>query len=245
LRRKGIKRYFENRNRQIPGGKKKTIYEGAQETLPMRLIQLIGLVNLALGFAALLLPVSFYTIASEIFTPSVSPPFSLSLIDTITQLLYLPSAVLFLNGIAFLFVGTKLRRVAELKVFSEAGEYIGRLKGVQVQEGEVEVFEIEGKEGTEEYPKESVTAVDRALILKGRLKDLKRGLIPRKGHEMVGKEVYDQLGKYHGKVDSVLLDEEGKLSSFVVRKGDRQQTFPAGRIESWGVVVLLKSEEEA
>ncbi len=205
----------------------------------MKSVQGIGVLNVLLGLIALWLPIKFYSFASALFTPDVSPPFSIGAVKTITLFLFLPSIVLIANGIALLSLGLKLERVPELKAFSDAGEYIGRLKGVEIAEGEVERFELEERGAVEEpLPGERLAAIDDVLIVK------KSPAAERVGgvrHEFMGKEVYNDLGEYLGKVEDIILEKDGSLVELMAVRGERRRLIRAEDIESGGEVIIAKS----
>ncbi len=204
----------------------------------MKSVQGVGILNVILGLIALWLPIKFYSFASAMFTPDVSPPFSIGAVKTITLFLFLPSIVLMANGIALLSLGLKLERVPEFKAFSDAGEYMGRLKGVEIEEGEVEKFELEEEEGKVEQtlPGEKLTAIDDVLIVRKRAEPI--GVVR---HEFMGKEVYNDLGEYLGKVADVVLERDGTLVEFTVVRGDRQRVLKAADVESSDQVIIAKS----
>jgi sporulation protein YlmC with PRC-barrel domain len=197
----------------------------------MRSIQVIGIVNILIGIVWFSAPVKFYSAAMKLFTPEISPPFGVGAVQTVTFLLLLPAFILILNGVALLALGIKLERVPELKAFSEAGEYIGRLKGVEIEEGEVERFEVE----EQVLEKEDVVAVDDVLLIKER-EEFKG---PAERHEFVGKEVYTKKGEYLGKVESVTLDKEGNATEFVTVKGDKRRVLQASDVDSSNDVIII------
>lgn len=70
----------------------------------MLLLRVVGSLNIAIGIFSLIVPVKFYSFAMKLFTPDVSPPFSTSAIKLTTFFFLLPSFVLIVNGIAFIFL---------------------------------------------------------------------------------------------------------------------------------------------
>lgn len=201
----------------------------------MRSILIIGIVDIVLGIFAFVVPVKFYTIAMSLFTPSISPPFGIKTVQFIAFLLFLIAIILVVNGLALLFLGKKLERVPELKAFSEAGEYLGELKGVEIEEGEVERFEIEGEE-TEVVSKEEVSAIDDVMLLKEKEEKSTE-------HPMVGKEVYTELGEFLGYVESTTLGSEGEAIELLVAKGDKKRVVPREEIESSDGVIIVKAPD--
>lgn len=201
----------------------------------MRLIQGIGIFNILMGFIAFLAPVKFYLTASNLFTPSVSPPFTMGAVKTTTLFLFLPGLVLVINGIALVALGMKLQRVPEMKAFTEVGDYVGEVRGVEVEEGRVEKIQVGEEPGPEVYPKEKVAAVDDVVLLK-------EESVEKAKHEIVGKEVYSEAGEYYGKVESVTLDEEGNLLEFLVVKGREKQILSSTDILTSGTVLLVKAK---
>lgn len=199
----------------------------------MRLIQLIGLINIAAGAAAFLIPLEFSSIAEGLFTSAVPPPFSLDAIQTVTYLLFIPGAILVLNGFALLLLGGKLRKVPELKVFSESGEFIGKIRGVEVQKGEVKKLELEEK--VEVLPKEKLSAAGDVVIVKEER---------AARHEFVGKEVFTQLGEYLGKVESVALDEGGKITDFTVARGENRRIIKFSDVDATDGAIIVKVRQE-
>lgn len=203
----------------------------------MKTVQGVGILNVVLGLIAVYLPIKFYSFASNLFTADVSPPFSLGAIKLLTLFLFLPSLVLVVNGIALITLGTKLERVPEYKAFSESGEYMGRLKGVEMAEGEVERFNVgEGEEEKEVLPGERLVAMDDVVIVKKPMVD-----IGGVRHEFVGKEVYTELGEYMGKVDSVVLDKQGEVIEFRAMRGDKKKVIKSEDVDSHDGVIIVKS----
>ncbi|MDI6655192.1 MAG: PRC-barrel domain-containing protein [Candidatus Hydrothermarchaeota archaeon] len=202
----------------------------------MRLIQLIGLINIGVGAAAFSVPLKFSSTAAGLFASAVPPPFSMDAIRTLTYLLFIPGAILVLNGIALLFLGTKLRGVAELKVFSEAGEFMGRVKGVEVREGKAEKLELEGRE--EVLPREELSATGEVLIVK---EERAEGKVR---HEFMGKEVYTQLGEYLGKVESVALDDKGDVADFTVVRGENRRIINFSDVDATDGVIIVRPQTE-
>lgn len=197
----------------------------------MRIIQLIGVFNILIGATAFIIPVKFYSIAVGMFTPLVYPPFSMSAIQIATLLLFFPGLVLVLIGIALVVLGSRLSRTPVLKTFTESGEYIGELSGVEMKEGEVEKFEV-GREEPEVLHKERVTGVDDVVIVKKEDKQ----------HKFVGKEVYSELGEYLGKVDSVNTGEGGEISEFTAVRGNSKNVVTYSDVASVDEVIIVKSE---
>ncbi len=202
----------------------------------MRLVQGIGIFNIVIGLIALLAPVKFYLTATSLFTPAVSPPFTMGAIKTATFFLILPGVVLVVNGAALIVLGMKLQKVPEMKAFTEAGDYIGEVKGVEVEEGKVEKIQVGEEPEPEVYEKEQVAAVDDVVLVR------EEEAPPRiTRHEIVGKEVYSEAGDYYGKVDSVTLDEEGNLLEFLVTRGGSQRVIPSSDILTRGTVILVRA----
>ncbi len=201
----------------------------------MRLIQLIGLINIGVGAVAFSVPLEFSSSARILFTSAVPPPFTMDAIQTLTYLLFIPGAILVLNGVALLLLGTKIRGVAELKVFSEAGEFMGRVKGVEVKEGKAEKLELEGRE--EVLPREELSAAGEVLIAK---EERAEGKVR---HEFVGKEVYTQLGEYLGKVESVFLDDKGDAIDFTVVRGENRKIIKFSDVDATDGAIIVKSQE--
>jgi sporulation protein YlmC with PRC-barrel domain len=198
----------------------------------MKSVEGIGILNIFFGLIALYLPIKFYSFASSLFTPEVSPPFSLGAIKLLTAFLFLPSLVLVINGIALLTLGLKLEKVPEYRAFSEAGEYLGRLKGVEMKEGEVEKFDI-GEE--EVLPGERIVAMDDVVIVKK--PEVEIGGVR---HEFVEKEVYNEFGEYLGKVESVTLDKQGEIVDFLAVRGNTRRVIKAEDIDSSDGVIIVK-----
>ncbi|MFQ5815483.1 MAG: PRC-barrel domain-containing protein [Candidatus Hydrothermarchaeaceae archaeon] len=203
----------------------------------MRAVRGIGILNILLGLIALYLPVKFYSFASNLFTPEVSPPFSLGAIKVLTAFLFLPSIVLVSTGIALVTLGLKLERVPEYKAFSEAGEYLGRLKGVELEEGEVEKFDLGEGEKEEVLPGEQIVAMDDVVIVKK--PEVEIGGVR---HEFVEKEVYNEFGEYLGKVESVTLDKQGDLVEFLAVRGEARKVIDNEDIDSSNGVIIVKHD---
>lgn len=202
----------------------------------MRVIQGIGIFNVIIGLLAFLAPVKFYSTASSLFTPAVSPPFTIEAVQTTTLFLLLPGIVLIVNGAALIALGNKLQHVPEMKAFTEVGNYLGEVSGVAVEKGKIEKIEV-GEEEPEVYPKEKVAAVDDVVLV--REKEAPTSLTK---HEIVGKEVYSEDGEYYGKVESVALDEEGSLLEFLAVKGEAKRILSSGDILTSGTVILVKAK---
>ena len=202
----------------------------------MRLIQGIGIFNIVIGLIALLAPVKFYLTAASLFTPGITPPFTMDAIRSVTFFLILPGVVLLVNGAALVILGMKLQRVPELKAFTEKGDYIGEVKGVEMEEGQVEKIQVGEEPAEDVYEKEDVKAVDDVVLVK---EEEAPSMVT--SHEIVGKEVYSDAGDYYGKVDSVTLDEEGRLIEFLVTKGDSRRIIPASDILTRGTVILVRA----
>lgn len=202
----------------------------------MKALKGIGIFNIILGFIAFIAPVKFYSLASKLFTPEVSPPFSSGAVQTTTFLLFLPGIVLVVNGFALIALGYKLQHVPEMKAFTESGDYLGEVKGVEMEEGELERVEVEGDE-PEVYSKEQVTAVDDVVLVKE--EEELQGEVAQ--HEIVGKEVYSEEGDYYGKVESVTLDEEGNVLEFMAVRGSDKRIIASSDIASRNGVILVKA----
>lgn len=202
----------------------------------MRLIQGIGIFNIIIGLIALIVPVKFYLTASSLFTPSVSPPFTTGAIKTITFYLVLPGVVLLVNGTALIVLGYKLQRVPEIKAFTEAGDYLGEVKSVEIEEGKVEKIEVGEEPEPEVYEKEQMAAVDDVVLVK---EEKTPARITK--HEIMGMEVYSEAGDYYGKVESVTLDEEGELVEFLVVRGDSKRIISSTDILTKGTVILVRA----
>jgi sporulation protein YlmC with PRC-barrel domain len=130
-----------------------------------------------------------------------------------------------LNGAALIILALKLEKVPELKVFSEKGEYVGRVKGVEAREGKFEKLEVKDKV----LSKEDI-AIKDVLVLKD--KKIEK-------HEFIGKEVYTTKGQYLGKVESVSLDPEGNVSQFTTIKDGKKKVVQGEKINSSGEVILV------
>ncbi len=210
----------------------------------MRIIIAIGAVNVLLGLFAFLAPLKFYSIASQLFTPEISPPFSFSLVQTAALYLSLPADVLLLNGAAFMLLGLKLERVAELRAFSEEGNSMGKLKAVEVEDGKVKKFELEDDSGSKTFfKKEAIAAVRSALIVRSGAQESAPKSMPRSvvENEFVGKEVYNQFGKYYGKVVSVNLDDSGRVSDFLAVRGSEKRVIKANDVDSNDGVIIVRA----
>ncbi len=201
----------------------------------MRAVEGVGILNVFLGVIALYLPFKFYSFASSLFTPEVAPPFSLAAVKILTLFLFMPTIILVVNGIALLTLGQKLAKVPEYRAFSEAGEYMGRLKGVDIEEGEVETFDLDDKGKTTVHSGEELLAIDDVVIVKK--PEVEIGGVR---HEFVDKEVYNGFGEYLGKVVEVTLDKAGEVMSFLAVRGDSEKVIKADDIESSNGVIIVK-----
>lgn len=220
----------------------------------MRVVIAVGALNLLLGLLAFLAPLKFYSIASELFTPDISPPFSFASVRVVAIYLSLPAIALLANGVALVLLGLKLERVAELKVFSEEGSYLGRVKAAEMEEGKVKKFELEDKLGGKKLFKgEAIAAVRSAVILKSdaasqsassekfELENLRRSVRSVVENEFVGKEVYNQFGKYYGKVTSVNLDASGGVHDFEVVRGSERRVIKSHDVDSNNGVIIVRA----
>tara|TARA_B100000315_G_C14572933_1_gene586513 strand:+ start:1403 stop:2017 length:615 start_codon:yes stop_codon:yes gene_type:complete len=204
----------------------------------MKILKTIGIFNIIIGIIAFIAPVKFYSIASKLFIPEVSPPFSFDAVQTTTFLLFIPGIMLVINGIALIAMGYKLEHVPEMKAYSESGDYLGKVKGVEVDSGELEKVEIEGEE-VGIYKKENMTAVDDVVLIKEDEKNINEDV---KQHGIVGKEVYDESGVYYGKIESVTLDEQDKLLEFMTIRGNTRTIINSSEISSSNGVILVNRE---
>lgn len=202
----------------------------------MKAIKAIGIFNVVLGFIAFVAPLKFYSVASKLFTPEVSPPFSLGAVQTTTLFLFIPGVFLVVNGVALIALGYKLQHVPMMRAYRESGDYLGEVKGVEMEEGEVEKVEV-GEEEPEIYTKEQVSAVDDVVLVKGDAEQ-PAGVTQ---HEIVGKEVYSEAGEYYGKVESVTLDEEGNVLEFMAVRGGDKRIIASSDITSGNGVILVKA----
>lgn len=201
----------------------------------MKVLKGIGIFNIIVGFIAFIAPVKFYSVASKLFTPEVSPPFAFGAVQTTTLFLFIPGIVLVVNGFALIALGYKLQHVPEMKAFTESGGYLGEVKGIEMGGGGMEKVEI-GDDEPEVYPKEQVTAVDDVVLVKA--EDEPQVEVAQ--HEIVGKEVYSQEGEYYGKVESVTLDEEGNVLEFMAIRGSDKRIIASSDIASRNGVILVK-----
>ncbi len=201
----------------------------------MRAVEGVGILNIGLGLIALYLPVKFYSFASGLFTPEVAPPFSLGAVKVLTVFLFLPTVILIVNGIAMLSLGLKLEKVPEYMAFSEAGEYMGRLKDVNIEEGEVESFDLDEKGEETSHTKDDLLAVDDVMIVKEPQVE-----IGGVRHEFVNKEVYNGFGEYLGKVVEVTLDKDQEVISLLAMRGETEKVIKGDDIESSNGVIIVK-----
>lgn len=211
----------------------------------MRVIIAIGAANILLGLFAFLAPLKFYSIASQLFTPEISPPFSFGLVQTAALYLSLPAVVLLLNGAALVLLGFKMEHVAELEAFSEEGSSLGMVKAVEAEEGRVKKFELEDEAGKRAvFKKDAIAAVRSALIVRSGAQESASAPIARRSiveNEFVGKEVYNQFGKYYGKVSSVNLDALGKVSDFEVVRGNERRVIRSSDVDSNDGVIIVRA----
>ena len=203
----------------------------------MKALKGIGIFNIILGVIAFIAPLKFYSIASKLFTPETSPPFSIGAVQTTTSLLFIPGIVLVVNGFALIVLGYKLQHVPEIKAFTESGGYLGEVKGVGMEKGELESVEVGGEEH-EVYSKEQMTAVDDVVLVKEE-KEEPQGEVTQ--HEIVGKEVYGVEGEYYGKIESVTLDEKGNVLEFMAVRGSDRKVIASSDIASRNGVILVKA----
>lgn len=139
----------------------------------------------------------------------------------IYNLLYLPGVLLVLNGAALLFLGLEPEEEREM------AKPVPR-----------------GGKARPPVPQRSVARpappAPPPVKVVARISGGVGKVFSGKGRELVGKAVYDQAGRHHGRVESVSLDEEGNLKSFKVVKGETEATISGRDIESSKGIVLLR-----
>lgn len=140
----------------------------------------------------------------------------------IYNLLYLPAVLLILNGAALLYLGLGPEEEREMAMSVPRG---GRARPPMPQRP---------------VARPAATPAPPPVKVVARIGGGAGKVFPRKGQELVGKEVYDQTGRHHGRVESVSLDEEGNLRSFKVVKGEMEATIGGRNIESSKGIVLLR-----
>jgi sporulation protein YlmC with PRC-barrel domain len=207
----------------------------------MKIFQTIGAVNVTVGVLWLIAPLKFYSAAMSLFTPEISPPFDTGAVTTVTFLLLLPALLFILNGVTILVMGQRFDKIPELKVFTETGEYKGRIEGLEEIEGEIDRFLIEGDDEIKD--KDDILSVDDVVIVKDDLGPE----IPSSGgvrHEYIGTEVYNKKGEYFGVVESVSLDENQEITEFLVLRGDSKKIIKAVDVESDTDVIIIKTDDE-
>lgn len=197
----------------------------------MRLIRVIGAVNVILGVVFSIIPIQFYRMIKTVLTPSIQPPFGWGAIWTVALLLWIPTLGLIISGVALILIDEKLIKVPEYDVYTGTGKFLGSIRKVKAPEGVAESFIVDEEEGEEEILDEDVLAGDDVVLVK---EDRTRR------HSAVGKEVYTERGDFLGYVKDVALGPEGGLIEINVRKGEFKTTVKKSDILSIDTIILVK-----
>ncbi len=197
----------------------------------MRVIRIIGILNVVLGVAFAFVPLKFFSLVRAVFSSSIQPPFGWGAVWTITLLLWIPSISLIISGAALILIETKLVKVPEYEVYTETGRFLGRVKKVKAPDGTVESFVVDEEEGEEVVLTEDVLAGDDVVLVKEER---------TKRNPLVGKEVYTEKGEFLGYVKEVILDSDDDVKEIEVGRGEFNTTVNKEDILSTDRVVLVK-----
>jgi sporulation protein YlmC with PRC-barrel domain len=192
----------------------------------MKQLRAIIVISILLGILSLSIPLKFYGVMSGIFGSLDPAPFNFSVVRTFTIVFALPAITLILMGIALYYVVIRLEKMPELEVIRESGEFMGTVKKVMVDEGEVESFVLDEDK---EVETEDVLAVDDTIIVKA----------PE--NEFDEKEVYSEVGEFIGVVTGFKTDELGEITSLDVVKGETKKNVAVGDVLSTENVVIIKA----
>jgi sporulation protein YlmC with PRC-barrel domain len=192
----------------------------------MKQLRAIIAISILLGILSLSIPLKFYGVMSGIFGSLDPAPFNFSVVRTFTIVFALPAITLILMGIALYYVVIRLEKMPELEVIRESGEFMGTVKKVMVDEGEVESFVLDEDK---EVETEDVLAVDDTIIVKA----------PE--NEFDEKEVYSEVGEFIGVVTGFKTDELGEITSLDVVKGETKKSVAVGDVLSTENVVIIKA----
>jgi sporulation protein YlmC with PRC-barrel domain len=192
----------------------------------MKQLRAIIVISILLGILSLSIPLKFYGVMSGIFGSLDPAPFNFSVVRTFTIVFALPAITLILMGVALYYVVIRLEKMPELEVIRESGEFMGTVKKVMVDEGEVESFVLDEDK---EVETEDVLAVDDTIIVKA----------PE--NEFDEKEVYSEVGEFIGVVTGFKTDELGEITSLDVVKGETKKSVAVGDVLSTENVVIIKA----
>jgi sporulation protein YlmC with PRC-barrel domain len=192
----------------------------------MKQLRAIIVISILLGILSLSIPLKFYGVMSGIFGSLDPAPFNFSVVRTFTIVFALPAITLILMGVALYYVVIRLEKMPELEVIRESGEFMGTVKKVMVDEGEVESFVLDEDK---EVETEDVLAVDDTIIVKA----------PE--NEFDEKEVYSEVGEFIGVVTGFKTDELGEITSLDVVKGETKKNVAVGDVLSTENVVIIKA----
>ncbi|MEE8358854.1 MAG: PRC-barrel domain-containing protein [Candidatus Hydrothermarchaeales archaeon] len=197
----------------------------------MRVIRIIGIVNVVLGVAFAFVPIKFFNLVRSIFSSSIQPPFGWGAVWTVALLLWIPSISLIISGTALILIEKKLIKVPEYEVYTETGRFLGRVKRVKAPEGTIESFVVDEEEGEEVVLTEDVLAGDDVVLVKEER---------TKRHSLVEKEVYTEKGEFLGYVKEVILGPDDDVKEIEVGRGEFNTTVNKEDILSMDRVVLVK-----
>jgi len=197
----------------------------------MRVIRIIGILNVVLGVAFAFVPLKFFSLVRAVFSSSIQPPFGWGAVWTVTLLLWIPSISLIISGAALILIEEKLVKVPEYDVYTETGRFLGRVKKVKAPDGTVESFVVDEEEGEEVVLTEDVLAGDDVVLVKEER---------TKRHSLIGKEVYTEKGEFLGYVKEVILDSDDDVKEIEVGRGEFNTTVNKEDIISTDRVVLVK-----
>ncbi len=157
----------------------------------MNVVRAAGMAEIALGLFSFIIPVKFYTFAMKLFTPDVSPPFSMEAVLYTTLVLALPGVVLLINGVALLAISSSpgtssvslsrggvravesqpyIRTRHEIlgkEVYDRKGRYYGRVVDAEVTpEGEVKSFTTRRSGRSHTFSAEQIESSDEVVLVR-------------------------------------------------------------------------------
>ncbi|NOZ82533.1 MAG: hypothetical protein GXN98_01760 [Euryarchaeota archaeon] len=159
----------------------------------MNVVRAAGVAEILLGLFSFLIPFKFYSFAMKLFTPDVSPPFSMEAVLYTTLVLALPGVVLLINGAALLAISASspaagsapnpseggvraiespayVRTRHEIlgkEVYDRKGRYYGRVVDAELsQEGEVVSFKTRRSGKSFSFSAEQIESSDEVILVR-------------------------------------------------------------------------------
>ncbi len=157
----------------------------------MNVVRAVGLAEVVLGLLSFIIPVKFYGFAMKLFTPDVSPPFSMEAVIYTTLVLALPGVVLLLNGGALLVLSSRVsdatgrasavgnpppeappyvrtrHEILGKEVYDRRGRYYGRVIDAEVDAaGEVKSFKTRRSDRSFSFTAEQIESSDEIILVR-------------------------------------------------------------------------------